>query len=197
MKKNKIFFVFIISLFLINCTSNSTIQNKTLNWILDRQGYTQYYTNDPANCDTGFFHFVDDFQFENHCEVEVKKNSGSPDWGFGFSLCLEPGNLSERYAFIITTNGFYYIGEVHKGGGTSPSNGFVKSEFINTGYGVSNFLLVKKNGYDYSFYVNSNHLCTFTSNNINANFFAFGLDVGNNENFPKVPVDVRFKIIKK
>jgi hypothetical protein len=194
MERTIFFFVLIFSMFFSACLSTNSIKVTTIDWQLDENGYIRFYTIDPEKRNSGYFHFVDGIQSENIYEIEVIKNSGSKS-GFGFSLCLEPENLQERYSFIINVDGYFHIGKDHMDGNDKIMDGWLQSKHINTGFGASNILKVVRSGNDYTFYVNNNNLFTFTDLDIDAKFLVYGLDVSLDENFPSIPVDVLFKHI--
>jgi hypothetical protein len=194
MKQQIAFFTFIFSIFLSACLSTNSVQKIAKDWVLDNNGYIQYYTIDPVERNGGKFYFVENIQNKNIYEVEVRKISGSRS-GYGISLCLEPENLQERYSFIINIDGFFHIGKNHNGGSEKIMDDWIKSEYINTGYDTSNIIKVVREENIYTFYVNGNILFSFTDSDIDAKFLAYGLDISADENFPDVPVDIRFKYI--
>jgi hypothetical protein len=168
----------------------------------DNDGTMQYWTNDPASYNRAPYHyFINPNADPKIYECKVKKNSGNDSYGYGMVFCVDDTdreNIS-YYRFFITVNGRYTIQKrVGDTWATAPLS-WRDSSSINTGFNVYNTLKVERtnNANDASFriFINDNLAATFNdSSPINGN--KIGLVVSVNtmemEQFPYIPVDVRF-----
>jgi hypothetical protein len=168
----------------------------------DNDGTMQYRTNDSALYDRApFRYFINPNADQNIYECKVKKISGNDDYGYGIIFCVDDtdrDNVS-YYRFFITVNGRYTI-QKRTGNtwATAPVN-WKNSSYINTGYNIYNTLRVERANYEYGasfrIFINGNFAAAFNDENP-INDSKIGLVVSVNvmekEQFPYIPVDVRF-----
>jgi hypothetical protein len=184
--------------------AETTIPVNTIRFLMtnNNDGTMQFSTNDPALYNRAPIHyFVNPNPNPNIFECRVKKISGNDDYGYGILFCVDDtdSNNISYYRFFITVNGRYTIqkrvGDIWA---TAPL-GWTDSSSINTGFNAYNTLRVERtdNENDAAFKVFINGTLSGIFNDskpINGN--KIGLVVSVNvmelEQFPYIPVDVRF-----
>lgn len=131
--------------------------------------------------------------------VKITKESGRTEAGFGLVFCEQ--NINDKpflLTVMINSNGLFSIGKVYDGVFSHINNGWIKSEVIYRGLGISNTLtidfdensksfLVGINGYEVSKFTVNENLVFKNSKS------GFVVVIANNENFPSKPVKVSFE----
>ncbi len=186
------------------CKANEkTFPAKTIEWVEDENGFIQFFTNDKSNLGFGFLTWSNDSYEDpmDTVEIEVKKVSGNENMGYGILFCFQ--NPENYYRLLITTSGWYRISA--KNDGEFFSLPWMESEYLNQGLNEINKIKITRqvnteNNVIFSVCFNENeaavvdnsYFTTFTGG-----YYGFYVGVGNSEdeNFPQIPVDVRFKQI--
>jgi hypothetical protein len=137
----------------------------------------------------------------NTYEYWVKKKSGNSTSGFGILFCVDNSNSGNTsyYRFFITVNGRFVISK-RTGSTWAPDPiGWRDSPFLNTGYDVYNKLRVErvdnKTNTTFNIFINDNLAASFNDDDpINGNRIGLGASASimEREQFPYIPVDVRF-----
>jgi hypothetical protein len=173
---------------------------KTIQWVPDANGFTQFYTNDPAYVGTSgwtFYKWGDVIDNPmGYVETQVNKVSGDKYTGYGILYCLSDAN--NFFMLVIDTDGNYKIGKVTGGAYASVTNWTV-SEYLTKGYDKVNTLKVQYNGNNtFGIYFND-HTADEVTDDTDPKFtggkYGYICAVSKNENFPTIPMDVRFKQI--
>jgi hypothetical protein len=172
---------------------------ETIEWVNDGQGYLQYSTNDEAKCNYSMLHNCSG-SYEMPMatlEVRVKKVSGAIAGPFGCIFCRE--DWDNFYRVLISVEGWYKISK--KVDGTySTIIDWTATGNILQGLGQVNVIRITQSGSSYSVYINDLVTAvtvfgdTDLDNGGESGFCAVVL-AEDDEDFPDVPVDVRFKMI--
>ncbi|MCG8451704.1 MAG: hypothetical protein MI717_00810 [Spirochaetales bacterium] len=127
--------------------------------------------------------------------LQAVKLSGELQAGFGMIFCHQPES-EIMFLFLIRVDGFYQIAEFSQGN-YHPFFDWVFDPAIRSGYGQKNTLEVRGNGSGlYSFLVNGTVIRTYQDENPP---ILLGGDQGMivitspREQFPQIPVDIRFQ----
>lgn len=135
----------------------------------------------------------------NPVAVEVIKESGRTEAGFGLVICEQKiEGKPFMLAVLINANGYYTVGKVSDGVFCHINDGWKNSNFINKGYGIKNTISV---AYDtgaknFILKINSFEITSFTvSEQISFKNSRSGyvVVIANNESFPSKPVRVTFE----
>jgi hypothetical protein len=118
---------------------------------------------------------------------------GKPKNGMIFGASNSDNN--HFYVLSITTNGWYTIYKYFE-------NRYIvikeweNTSRLNTGFNTINTLRVDRVNTTYSVYLNGNRVYQFTDTEIIGDRIGFWVEIGSAEDelFPGVPVDVRFRI---
>lgn len=131
--------------------------------------------------------------------ANIKKISGSNHVPFGILFCFQ--DTQNFFEVGIITEGWYYIAEVVNGDFIFIQD-WSYSPSLNEGYSKENKIEVFYNGDVFTIYFNDSYIISFNNSILisqgivggNFGYFAY---VGDNtyEDFPRIPVDVRFKQI--
>jgi hypothetical protein len=190
----------VVCLLLISCggggssssTSIQSIQSPT--WQLDGTGFVQFTTNDSRYYQ---YNFWSTFTYEalmSTVTATVKKQSGSASSGYGIIFCYQDN--SNFYRLMITVGGYYAVTK-RVGGTTTPIIDWIPSGLLHPGFGVENGVsVVQTSPFNFTVYFNGTQATTFFDPNFSggrAGFYAYVSDQ-TRENFPDVPVDIRFKM---
>jgi len=168
----------------------------------DNDGTLQFRTNDPASYDTWYHNYRQNPNAAmNTYEYWVKKKSGNATSGFGILFCVDnsdSGNTS-YYRFFITVNGRFIISKRTGSTWATDPISWRDSPFLNTGYDVYNKLRVErvdnKTNTTFNIFINDNLAASFNDDNpINGSRIGLGASASimEREQFPYIPVDVRF-----
>jgi hypothetical protein len=169
----------------------------------DNDGTLQYMTNDPVFYDRFYFNYsLNPNTNPNIYECRIKKISGSEVYGYGILFFVDDAdkNNVSYYRLFITVNGMFAVAKrIGNAWSASTPVPWRNSQFIKTGFDVYNTIRVERadneNGAAFRIFFNDNHAITFNDNNP-INGTKAGLVVSVNimemEQFPFVPVDVRF-----
>lgn len=125
----------------------------------------------------------------------VKKMSGSINYGYGIVFCFKDSN--NFYRLLINEAGYYSLYAL-VGGNSSAVIPWstTPSANLTNGFGVDNVISVtQQSPGNFSLNFNGNQETLFSDSNFigGTSGFAASIDVQSNENFPNIPVDVRFK----
>lgn len=168
----------------------------------DDDGTLQYHSNDPAMYDRWTWNYRTNYNLaRNTYECSVKKKSGNDSSGFGILFCVDDSDKSNIsfYRFLITVNGRFTIQKRIKDEWAVAPLSWRDSPLLVTGYNVYNKLKVEridgKNHTTFNVFINDKHAVSFGDGNpINGNKIGLALSIGvmEKEQFPYIPVDVRF-----
>jgi len=182
-------------LFLGSCDTGGT-PVQTIRWEQDGSGFIQFYTNDSENLSYTFWsaHELGQDLSAGPVEITVKKNSGDPSYGFGMIFdYIDEDNFGR---VLITRSGAYQVARKENGTFTYPQN-FASSNAVRTSSGAENVIRVTD--------VSSTDEITVTINGTEVFNDVYGTLLGgtrvggiagvsDQEQFPEVPVDVRYKL---
>jgi len=168
---------------------------------VDNDGTAQYLTNNSAMYNRYTWSAIPNPN-PNVYECKVKKISGNDDYGYGMVFCFDDsdsGNIS-YYRFFINVNGRFAIAKRTDNSWTNDPVRWTTSSFLNTGYGVYNTLRVEKtnngNSATFRIFINDNLAASFNDNSpLNGNKIGpvVSVNIMEMEQFPHIPVDVRFE----
>jgi len=168
----------------------------------DKDGTLQYRTNDPALYDRWVYNYWPNPNPDpNIYECKAKKITGSDTYGYGMVFCVDDSdkNNVSFYRLFITVDGRFAVAKrTGNVWGTAPVR-WRNSPFINTGYNVYNSLRVERADNEKSsvfrIFINDNLAAVFEDDNpINGRKagLVVSVNVMEMEQFPYIPVDVRF-----
>ncbi len=156
-------------------------------------GYMQFYTNDPREVSSNFWHRNLNSKVPmTSVLTKVKKISGNADYGFGIIFCYQDSD--NFYRLLIDTRGYYSVYEKVNGVyGALIDWSF--SDNLYTGYNTVNIIKVEHSSDTFTIYFNDiqeNYFIDLSFASGDTGFFA---STGKyyEERFPNIPVDVRFK----
>ena len=189
----------------LNQSAADTLPVNTIRFLApnDGNGSAQFWTNDPTRVNVAYYQYLKNPNLnENVFELNVKKISGSDGYGFGMLFCIDDTDSSNVsfYRFFITINGRFVI-QKRTGSNVwaAAPVSWKNSSSIITKYGVYNKLRVERTdmGESASFRVliNGVQVAAFNDDNpINGKKIgmAVSIDTIAIEQFPHIPVDVRF-----
>lgn len=138
-------------------------------------------------------------EFES-LSVEVTKESGKGDAGFGIVFCEQNINKKKyMLSVLINANGFYTIGKVVDGVFTHINGGWKNSNYINRGLGYKNNINVTYDNINRNFVLSINDyiITDFTVSEeikFKNSRSGFAAVISNNESLPNIPVKVMFEI---
>ena len=169
----------------------------------DENGWIKFSTNDPqeyapADSMAGIYKFWDNPN-EDIYEVAAKKISGYYYEPFGMIFCAGDPNIS-FYQININLDGQYnVVKQTVQGEGTSGEFliTWTKSKYLEQGYNKENIVKIVKNGNVFTIFFNGQAENSFTETNpLNGKKIGLLVHYGKEgqEDFPKIPVDVRFMI---
>jgi hypothetical protein len=173
----------------------------------DGVGDLQVYTNDPAEYGHGFYHW---FAAEDPPVYKIRANkiSGNSDYGYGMIFCVvtEGGYATAYYRLLITTDQAYQVVKETNIGQDSFTRKFLMPESsgdswpetgrLISGYNKNNVMEIRKtNATTFAIYFNDYLVNSFTDteplSGTRVGYYA-GIGTAKDENFPDVPVDIRF-----
>jgi hypothetical protein len=184
----------------------STNPVNTILWKDDGTGFTRYCTNESQYYNYGGVHPLGTAYTPMHTvEMDVKKISGSENYGYGTAFCYSDDN--NYYQLLIVTGCYYRIAK--RIGGTWSylyegiwvANGgsqWSHSLNLNSGYDTVNRIKVISNGTGtFTVYFNNNQETSFIDSSLTGGQVGFFYSVGQFawEGFPGSPADIRFKLI--
>lgn len=174
-----------------------------IDFVEDENGYLQVYNNKVEEYDWTYYDLRDASYTSSYtsAEIEVNKMSGSIFYGVGMIFGATDKSLGSYYYFLIAPSGHY---SVYKIDGTGDSEIFpwTTSTAINAGLGQLNKLKVdisyaSGSLYSLEFFINETSVNTASQAgpfNGYSGFIAF-IGTSDYEEFPEVPVDVRFRML--
>lgn len=189
--------IFSISIIFIACPPQEECPVETIKWQKDGKGFIQFYTTDLSQSGRHIQCYDPEATLdmnEKRVETIVKKLSGADNRGYGIAFCY---HSDDYYQVAITTKGKYQISK-SVGGNRSAIVDWNSSGLLKTGDDKENEIEVQWDSTNdiYAVYFNNNLEVTFDGN---GKAFALGRSgfyvhvSATEENFPCVPVDVRFK----
>ena len=206
MKKIVLSYLLGISLISFYSCDNSTggtpsIATETINF-QDDNGWIQYKTNDSTKYEHGNWYYYNASEETEMTELIVNCNkiSGASHSGYGIIFCHEDNSNFNR--LLITKNGSYQILDKTNGTNTLITD-WTYSEYLNTGYDVINQLKITYNSStdNFNFYCNNNLVttiarATFPGNRLSgkSGFYA-SIGSETDENFPEVPVNIKYQML--
>jgi len=168
----------------------------------DKDGTLQYRTNDPALYDRWVYNYwPNPNPSPNIYECEAKKISGCDTYGYGMIFCVDDSDKSNVsfYRFFITVDGRFTVAKRTGNTWANTPVSWRNSAFINTGHNVYNTLRVERTdnekGAVFRIFINNNLAAVFNDDNpINGSKagLVVSVNVREMEQFPYIPVDVRF-----
>ena len=135
----------------------------------------------------------------NKLNVEVIKESGRSEAGFGIIFCRQEINEKDfMLTVLINSEGLYTIGKVAEGVFSHINDGWKSSSYINKGLGIKNKLEVSydEGSHNFNLSINGYFITAFTVSeeisftNAGSGFAAV---ISANENFPETTVKVTFE----
>jgi len=202
-----LFFILVLTSCPSDSSGSSILPTKTIRWEDDRNGYTQFYTNDTQYYEMSFWMYFSATNITDVYHVECRKISGSHYYGYG--LIMRSSSEEKFYRIEIASDGSYRYSKFDEtkpeGSRFSTIRTWEESSHINKGNNKLNRIrAVKDNGYagpgvKYSVYLNNQKVDDFIDDSepITTARIGFSVTVGDEEyeSFPNTPVDVRFKRI--
>jgi len=168
----------------------------------DNDGTMRFSTIDPALYGKYTWQYTSNTNANpNVYECRVKKISGDDASGFGMIFCVDDSNSSNVnfYWFLITVDGTFLIQKRAANTFTNMNAGLTNSSSIKTEYNAYNTLRIERtnNGTGAAFkaFINGDLVANFTDDNpVNGTRTGQIVEIGEMEmeQFPHVPVDVRF-----
>ncbi|MBN1525686.1 MAG: hypothetical protein JW904_14500 [Spirochaetales bacterium] len=183
---------FVISMFFVSCALISfTVE--TIAWQADIDGYTQFKTNneDYLGVSQLIWDAGSNEATMNVFELEIKKNTGMNNVGFGGIFCVQ--DEDNFFRILIHENGRYNI--YKKITGTwHEIRDWTASSHLLEGYGESNIIRVEyMGGNNFDIYFNNQFIETINDTAFTGGMYGFYTGISTLEEFPDIPVDVRFK----
>lgn len=200
MKKHSVFLTGILSLVLVfglaltACdTGSSDLPVSTIEWELDGDGFTQFYTNDSQYYGYSFWS-LDDNKGSTTYEIECKKLSGSQYYAYGMIFGADNSASDKFYCVQITASGSYRVW-MRNGSIRQALKSWESSDKLHTGHDTINRIKVTTSGTTYTVYLNDSQVCTVTDSSITGTRIGFFVSIGDatEESFPNSPVDARFR----
>jgi len=134
-------------------------------------------------------------------EAEVTKISGEQNAGYGMVLCQQRDaeGVESMLTVMIRVDGYYQIGKVGRKE-YSKLAGWKRSNNLREGYGISNRIKVEREGDEFVLIFNGVNTERFEDEKEPVHKYGaqgFLAVISPLERFPSVPVDIRFKEIKR
>lgn len=171
-----------------------TIPVESIKWETDGEGFYQYSTNDVADQNkTARLVFSSTIAEDPMTTVtaEIKKLSGLDYYSFGMIFGWQ--DWDNFYEMAITNDGWYTIWVQVSDVWTEVID-WTESSFLNIGAGSSNTISVTYNTPDIDLKINGNDETSIAPAVFNSGSAGFMIFIGEDENFPEEPIDVRFKM---
>jgi hypothetical protein len=182
---------------------------QTIKWVIDESdNYCQFYTNDRNYCGTSgtsVYHITNSETTMDTVITDVMKMSGKSDYGYGVLFCgkdngdtLPDDTRYDFYSVTIYTDGYFRIAKRVSGIWKIIQLKKSNSSLYAVSGGV-NTIKVKNNGLGSFTLVFNGHEeapIPFTDNTapiFTGGYYGYITDIGDDENFPNTPVDVKFK----
>jgi hypothetical protein len=175
--------------------ADTNLKIETIEWERDENGLIQFYTNDPAHYDTYYWtFFTSNINKPGTYQVELKRISGSWNYGYGIVFGAADDNFDQFYCVLISADGYF---RVDKDDVTwTEMQGWVTDSAVITGFGQTNTIKVIYSGNQFIIYIND--IEVYISDTDSAPFgnrFGLWVQIGleGSESFPDTPVDIRFR----
>lgn len=221
--RQKILLILTIFIFILGCAVNPIVQDKPIDdsnnpptpikniyWEDSVGDYIQFYTNDSLNQGNEgktFFHFCGNETTMDVLEVELIKSSGYGASGSGVIFCAS-GSMANNdliaYFISIDVQGYYTIRAIDKTV-TQTIIEWISTPFLNQGKGQINKIRVEyadANKFELCFNGHNGvgEVITFPENpdefiKLTGGKYGFCVGVSKHDDFPAVPVDVKFKLL--
>jgi hypothetical protein len=177
---------------------SSDLPVKTIEFAPDGAGFIQFYTNDSAKLNYGWYQSYSSATTGGaswDLSVTIRKDSGAIGYGAGCIFGYSDSN--NFYRVLLAWNGGYRVDK--KVAGTySPLLDWTQTTAIATGLGQTNVVDVTyTSGSSCSILINGTSVSSFNDTDLSSTGLAgFYASVGSSsyESFPNTPVDVRFKM---
>ena len=198
MKKLLLALPVVFILILSGCDFLGT-QPYTISWEDDGSGYYQFFTNETKNYNHSFFGYMDTNGSGTFYEANFKMVSGNLSDGYGLVFCSSyPAGNPSYYEIVLRPNGTYYV---YKEGRGALDDGVMASGTAAPFY--SGFNKINKIGAEISggyiyVYINGAQQGSPILQGVNmlsGKRMGAVVNIGASENFPDIPVDVRFNPI--
>jgi hypothetical protein len=183
----------------------TTLPVKTIRFMKpdDKDGTLQYMTNDPSTYNKAYHNYsLNPNADPNVYECRVKKISGDDDYGFGILFCVDDTdkNNPSYYRLFITAKGMFTVAKrIGNTWATAAPVSWRYSTFIETGFNAYNTIKVERIGNErnasFRIFINGSLAAVFNDDNpINGNKagVVVSVNIMEKEQFPYIPVDVRF-----
>lgn len=196
----------ICSILLVSCPTTikeeviiTPTKTQTLDWQKDSESFIQFYTNESKYSGLSGNTLWNWGTVKNnpitYVETELKKISGDKNYGYGIIFCVQDTGVDYLSVVIDIEGNYQVIREVNNV--TSILKKWALSTNLKKGYNVINKIKAEyKGNKKFSIYFND-VLETDVMDNISpeltGGYFGYAVGISNMENFPDVPVDVRFK----
>lgn len=165
----------------------------TIEWETTGDGYYQFKTNDPQYRGYSFFRkTVDNYDGTSAVKGNLRILSGSSN---GKGLCVFYQDVSNYYTTIISSSGQYKMYKKTAGVGSTIKD-WTTSSAIDTASGALNIIEYRPSATlnTYDVYINDTFVYSFTYDSGATGKIAFLASVSSTENFPSVPVEVKFSL---
>ena len=168
----------------------------------DNDGTMRFLTIDPALYDRYTWRYMSNPNTNpNVYECRVKKISGNDSSGYGMIFCVDDSdsNNVSFYRFLIAVDGTFLIQKRTPNALTNMPAGWTNSSSIKAEYNAYNTLRIERidneHGASFRAFINGELVVNFTDDNpLNGTRTGQIVEIGKMEmeQFPYVPVDVRF-----
>ena len=163
-------------------------------------GWRRFYTNDPDYYNYSFYYYYDLTDGLFPIVVETQKISGHDYHAYGVIFCYQSD--SSMYRVWIDTDGWYRISSRDSLGDDAEIVGWTQDTTnINTGYGITNTIEISYIDPDYTLTINGANITSFDKAaggylDLTGGKSGFYASIGDatDEDFPNVPVDIRYKM---
>ena len=172
---------------------SSDLPVSTIRWEVDKDGFTQYYTNDPQYYGYSSWALYNNGGKDTY-EIECKKMSGFQDSAYGLVFGASNTEPNKFYTLFITVSGGSRVMKMDGDKETYITDWTEPSSLL-SGYNKLNTLKVTKSGSTYTLFINNTQVHQFTDSSISGQRIGFYnyTSIEANEKFPNSPVDVRFR----
>ncbi len=185
-------FIFLmLSVFLlVSCGENRVV---TIPWEPDAQGFRQFSSNNQLVAESLAYLPLSDLSQEpfSAYELQVKKMSG--DYSAGYGMLVNYLDESNYTLVLISLDGAYCVESLVNGTYRSHC-AWTQEPSILSAYGDTNIIRLTQNAAgNYDLHINGSFINRYTDLPRTGGLQGYALIISGSENFPQVPVDVRFK----
>ncbi|AHC15665.1 hypothetical protein [Salinispira pacifica] len=186
----RIIILSLVSVLLI--TSCSIFGLKTISWEFDEEQFLQFSTNKKILQGRLVYSPDPDAGSDSFSTYTISAKKMSGDISAGFGMYFDDQGEENFYLFLISMDGAYAF---LKYGDGIPEEiiPWTHSTAVNTGAGEANELRVQRpTASAFEFYINDVQVNTISDESYSGGSRGFALVVGEGEDFPDTPADVRF-----